>query len=93
MHILLFTVTVVDFKLESRVGGSGRCYDYLEINGKKYCASELSSNGRLTYVSATGSLNFEFHTDGGIQAKGFLLEYNYGYYRKFQMPLQLNYMS
>ena len=41
-EILLFTVTVTNFELESRSRWSGRCSDYLEINGQKYCGSELA---------------------------------------------------
>lgn len=75
-EILLFTFTVTDFELESRHWNDG-CYDFLKIKGQKYCDSELASTGRTRYVSGTGELRLEFHTDRDSRADGFLLKYQY----------------
>ena len=69
------TVTVTDFEIEYR--GWISCYDFLKIKGQTYCGSEIVSNWRMRYVSATESLSLEFHTDWTSPADGFLLEYQY----------------
>ena len=74
--ILLLTVRLTALELESRHRQDG-CYDFLKIKGQTYCGSEIVSNWRMRYVSATESLSLEFHTDWTSPADGFLLEYKY----------------
>ena len=79
--ILLIRIAVTDFELESGLQHSGSCYDYLEIEGQKYCGVELASN--TTSISATGALNLKFYTDSRSRDKGFLFEYKYYSHSEF----------
>ena len=75
-RMLLFRVTVTNFELKSR-SWSVSCSDYFEIMGRRYCGTDLASNRRITYVSATDALNLTLRTGGFSRDEGFLLEYHY----------------
>ena len=70
--ILLITVSIKDFELYLRRS----CYDFLQINGSKYCGKELSHKSR-TFISRNGKLSLKFHTSSNNRDKGFVLDYHY----------------
>ena len=83
--ILILTVTVINFQLYLKK----YCYDYLEIKGHKYCGTDLASNRRTTFVSATGVLRLKFYTSSVNQDEGFRLDYDYYSTGKFTRQYRL----
>ena len=78
--ILLFDISVIDFELQPGYYdwlSRWTCYDYLEIEGHKYCGGQLTSARGHTYITSTGTLSMNFYTNRWTRDKGFTLKYSY----------------